>query len=132
MSTHELDLALKASDQVWLMDMATNVRTGTPEDLVLNGTFEQVFQRDSFEFDRETGTFKIHQNQGKQITLSGDKIPKYWTTRALEREGYIVTERESGGEVEATSVNGDFIWKVASSTKLHSIRELVEYLRNEM
>ncbi len=129
MSTHELDLALKASDQVWLMDMETSIRFGTPEDLVLNGTFEEIFQRDSFEFDRETGSFKIHQSRDQNITLSGDKVPKYWTTRALEREGYIVEEVAVEGEIQALDQNGSVIWKVEGKVSLDSIKELIEYLR---
>lgn len=130
MSTHELDLALKACDQVWLMDMATNVEYGTPEDLVLNGTFENVFQRESFEFDRETGSFKIHQNRDKNITLSGDKIPKYWTTRSLEREGYIVIEVEKGGEIKAHEQEGNTIWTINNMHRVKSIHELIVHLRN--
>lgn len=129
MSTHELDLALKACDQVWLMDMETHIKSGTPEDLVLNGTFENVFQRDSFEFDRETGSFKIHQNRNKQITLSGDKIPKYWTSRALEREGYIVEEVPENGEIETREQEGVIIWKAGDSRPFKSIKSLLIYLR---
>ncbi|MDZ7694178.1 MAG: hypothetical protein U5K69_24165 [Balneolaceae bacterium] len=130
MSTHELDLALKACDQVWLMDMETHIKSGTPEDLVLNGTFEKVFQRDSFEFDRETGSFKIHQNRNKKITLSGEKIPKYWTTRALEREGYIVEQVAKNGQIEAREMEGIICWKAGDSNKFTSIKELIAYLRD--
>ncbi|MDR8391809.1 ABC transporter ATP-binding protein [Aliifodinibius sp. S!AR15-10] len=129
MSTHELDLALKASDRVWLMNMQKDLCSGTPEDLVLNGTFEKVFQRDSFDFDRETGSFKIHQNQDKHITLSGDKVPTYWTTRALEREGYVVEVVESKGEVQALDEKGKMVWKVESSSPVTSVSALIEYLR---
>src|SRR5699024_2489758 len=59
-STHELDLALKAADALWLINREGKVITGTPEDLVLDGTFESVFEQDSFEFDRSTGSFKLH------------------------------------------------------------------------
>lgn len=131
MSTHELDLALKASDRVWLMDMAKEVRCGTPEDLVLNGTFEEVFRRDSFDFDRETGSFKIHQHQDKQITLSGDKVPTYWTTRALEREGYIVEQVPEGGEVRALEQNGKVTWQVRDSELIFSIGAMIKRLREK-
>lgn len=132
MSTHELDLALKASDQIWLMNMQKGIKTGVPEDLVLNGTFERVFQRDSFDFDRETGSFKIHQTRNKRIGLTGDKIPRYWTARALEREGFeVVQERgEEGITVHTTVKDGQHIWKTGpGKPELYSVRELIRYLR---
>ncbi|MFH5831834.1 ABC transporter ATP-binding protein [Halalkalibaculum sp. DA384] len=130
MSTHELDLALKASDQVWLMDRETDIRCGTPEDLVLNGSFEEVFQQESFDFDRKTGSFKIHQNCGRQITLSGDEVSKYWTTRALEREGFIVQEVDTEGKVQALNKDGELIWKVGNAPALSSVEALIQRLRS--
>lgn len=128
MSTHELDLALKASDQVWLMNMESGMQTGVPEDLVLNGTFGKVFHRDGFDFDRETGSFRIHRSGDKAITLSGEKVPKYWTGRALEREGFEVHESETEGMVHVMDRGERFIWR-AGGTELGSVRELIDFLR---
>ena len=130
MSTHELDLALKASDRVWLMDRETHLHAGTPEDLVLGGTFEQVFSRESFDFDRETGTFRVHRRQNGKITITGNKVAVYWTTRALEREGYRVEEKADGADIEASNSNGDYQWIIGGEINLHSVEELVDYIRN--
>jgi iron complex transport system ATP-binding protein len=91
LSTHELDLALQAADQVWLMNPGGAMKMGTPEDLVLNGTFEAVFGRDGFGFDKVTGTFRFHEAGEETVELIGSGHFAFWTQRALERHGFQVT-----------------------------------------
>lgn len=55
-STHELDLALQVADQIWLMDSAGQLVAGPPEELVLNGAFQQAFGKDGISFDIVTDT----------------------------------------------------------------------------
>ncbi len=133
LSTHELDLALKAGDRIWLMNREKELFKGVPEDLVLNGTFERVFRQDSFDFDRETGSFNIHRQQRREISLAGDTVPVFWTRRALEREGYKVSENGDAGITIYANVRGDgFGWKVASAggeKEIHSVKELIDILR---
>ena len=38
LSTHDLELALRVADKVWLMTKQGNVRTGLPEDLIVDST----------------------------------------------------------------------------------------------
>lgn len=129
MSTHELDLALKASDEIWLMNMKKGIATGVPEDLVLDGTFEAVFDRDSFDFDRETGSFRIHESPDKAISLSGDKVPVYWTARALEREGFEVNETGDKGRILALEQDGSEVWLLDGDLEFDSIDGLIRHLR---
>jgi iron complex transport system ATP-binding protein len=135
LSTHELDLALKAGDRIWLMNREKELFKGVPEDLVLNGTFEEVFKRDSFDFDIETGSFKIHQHNGKKVSLSGDTIPVFWTRRALEREGYHVTEgKNTTLSIVAEAGKDSFKWFINTPSgreqKAVSVSELVSILNN--
>jgi iron complex transport system ATP-binding protein len=96
LSTHELDLALQAADQIWLMLPNGQVDTGVPEDLVLDGRFEAAFNREGFNFDKSTGTFRIHAGHGQKINLVGHGPPAFWTRRALQREGYTICKENSG------------------------------------
>ena len=117
-STHELDLALKAADALWLINREGRVITGTPEDLVLDGTFEAVFEQDSFEFDRSTGSFKLHEPTKSPVYLYGDAVGLFWTRRALERSGYKV--KESNGtdvQVEVLQKEESFEWIISSRRK---------------
>lgn len=60
-STHELDLAMQTADTVWLMS-EQGVATGTPEELISSGAFQQAFADDSFTLISENGTLRFHLN----------------------------------------------------------------------
>ncbi|HAP58035.1 MAG TPA: ABC transporter ATP-binding protein [Cytophagales bacterium] len=91
LSTHELDLALQTADTIWLMHRDEAMRTGTPEDLVLSGMFEQVFKSNVFQFDKLSGSFKVVHSAKGEVSLTENGLHGVWTRRALEREGYEVT-----------------------------------------
>lgn len=132
LSTHELDLALKAADQLWLMDQGGKTHAGTPEDLVLSGIFESVFERDSFDFDRSTGSFTLHEPSRSPVCVQGDPVGVFWTRRALEREGYRV--KESNGtdlQVEVHAVDQNFEWRIVYQDEEHH-RDTVEGLLSEL
>ncbi|MDX1671810.1 MAG: ABC transporter ATP-binding protein [Balneolaceae bacterium] len=135
LSTHELDLALKAGDRIWLMNNEKDLMEGVPEDMVLDGTFEKAFARDSFDFDRATGSFNIHRKQDRKIVLEGDKVPVFWTERALEREGYrTVDRRDNIPAVHAEETKNGYRWMIIEGeerAELHSIQGLIEYLRTQ-
>lgn len=54
-STHEIDLAIRLADKLWLMNAGDSLQTGTPAELTSNGSIQSVFHGDSFGFDPETG-----------------------------------------------------------------------------
>ena len=90
LSTHDLDLALQSADQVWLLPNDGVLTKGAPEDIVLNGAFEAAFHKEGFAFDRTSGTFIIHNNKGRSISVNGEGASLFWTKRALLREGFSV------------------------------------------
>jgi iron complex transport system ATP-binding protein len=94
LSSHELDLALQAADQVWLLHADGHLSQGVPEDLVLNGSLEKAFDKAGFHFDKATGTFNIHRGQGPKIHLAGEGGLAFWTRRALQREGYAIADED--------------------------------------
>jgi len=86
-STHDLDLALRAADRVWLLPKDGALRTGAPEDLVLDGSFEAAFASEGVDFDPERGAFQVHRTTAGVVELGGEGLARHWTARALEREG---------------------------------------------
>jgi len=50
-STHELDLSLQFSDQLWLMDFNKSIINGKPTDLIANGAINAVFHHDDFDIN---------------------------------------------------------------------------------
>ncbi|MXV94772.1 MAG: ABC transporter ATP-binding protein [Gemmatimonadetes bacterium] len=92
LSTHDLELALRAADRVWLLPTGGPLATGAPEDLVLSGAFEAAFASEGVDFDRARGEFQVHRHFVGEVELVGDGLARYWTARALEREGVHVWE----------------------------------------
>jgi len=90
-ATHELDLALHTADLIWLATNEKSIGTGIPEDLVLDGTFDKVFQFKGF--DLRTGKVKHTPFRNVKIQLVGEGPTYLWTKNALERNGYEVGEK---------------------------------------
>lgn len=66
MSTHELDLALQTSDNIWLMSPRQGgVQTGTPDELINNNSIQKVFATHSFSFTGEGGSIRVNLNDNR-------------------------------------------------------------------
>jgi iron complex transport system ATP-binding protein len=129
LSTHDLDLALRCADQVWLMTQDGKINTGSPEDLVLSGAFGRAFASMGAHFDGETGTFSISAPSIGAVNLVGEGTTALWTARALEREGFHLdpmskTVIEVDGEQQRwkTTIGG-------TSTEHASIYHLLIFLK---
>jgi iron complex transport system ATP-binding protein len=119
LATHELDLALQTADVVWLIAQA-NIRQGIPEDLVLNGSFDEVFQFKGF--DLKTGKVQHAPFRKKTIQLEGNGPELLWTKNALERNGFEV------GTSGSTSLRvQDLSWRIENHT-FNTLQEVLTFL----
>ena len=70
-STHDLDLAMRSADRLWLMSPGGKIISGAPEDLVLSGDFQRVFTRDRITYDVMNGHFSVvGNNEGERVGYS--------------------------------------------------------------
>ena len=92
-STHELALALQTADVVWLATSQKSIRVGLPEDLVLDGTFDEVFQFKGF--DLKTGRVRQEPYRNTGVQLIGEGHAYLWTKNALERNGFHIDPNSS-------------------------------------
>lgn len=101
LSSHDLELALRHADRLWLMSGDGNLRAGAPEDLALRGELSAAFRSAGLHYDPLEGKFVSLQPRpgGREVALQGAGVAASWTRRALERGGYRVCE--SGGRREA-------------------------------
>ncbi len=104
LSTHDLDLALRSADKIWLLVAGQPLQVGVPEDLVLNGAFAAVFENEGVRFDPHTGSFRLDQTQVGVIRLVGEGLVALWTKRALERIGYQVVTEQTISSSETTEI----------------------------
>lgn len=59
LSTHDLELALRIADNIWLLDKEAGVVTGSPDHLSENGDISRYFDRPGVRFIPETKLFEI-------------------------------------------------------------------------
>ncbi len=134
-STHDLDLALRSADLLWLMAAGGTMHAGAPEDMILSGAFEDTFHSEGVAFDRQAGAFLINPQIQGQVALVGDGLLAHWTRRALERAGFAVNTQDAhkplcvsvyldhNRPVWQTSVNG-------TDQAHYCLYDLVRYVRN--
>lgn len=107
MATHELDLALQSADRIWLAGPDQPILDGFPEDLVLNGKIDEVFELKGF--DLKTGRLEKQLGKG-QVSLKGDGHSYLWTKNALERHGFAV---ENEAEIQIKIIETEPLqWKI--------------------
>lgn len=128
LSTHDLELALQIADKIWLMDQENGIRSGTPEDMSLNGDLSHFFARKGIVFDQDTGLFRVENELHRQVRLLGHG-PKYTMIRkALSRNG-IRASRLVESEITVEAVfEGISISTPEYATVVSSIEELLETL----
>lgn len=112
LATHELDLALQTADIVWLANGNT-ITKGVPEDLVLDGSFDKVFQFKGY--DLKTGRVQHEVYRKKTVTVVGDGALLLWTKNALERNGFEVT---TTGDLEVIISENEWRWNGKSYRQL--------------
>ena len=126
-STHELEMAIQAADNVWLINNHKELTVSSPEDLVLSGIFSKTFNGDQIYFNEDNGAFKI-QNKAKQaVHLTGEGKRFYWTKHALEKRHYFATNEKAAIRVIIKKESWTLI-KEDKTTECTSISELMRHL----
>jgi iron complex transport system ATP-binding protein len=95
LSTHDLELALRYADTLWLIDGQRQVHAGAPEDLALSGLLGATFAAEGLAFDLERGELVVGRGGDRPIRLEGDGIPAAWARRALQRAGFVIDAQAS-------------------------------------
>ncbi len=121
-ATHELDLALQTADHTWLATPEKKIKIGIPEDLVLDGSFDTIFQFKGY--DLKTGKIQRTFYRKTTIGLQGSDHEFLWTKNALEREGFFVSNT---GNIAVTI--SDQKWKIGNESFI-SIQKLLDRLKS--
>jgi iron complex transport system ATP-binding protein len=131
-STHDLATAMSQADKIWLLK-EQGLTEGAPEDLMLEGSFETLFDSKKVEFNSNDGSFTIRNEEKGRIIVRGNGIKKYWTEKALKRAGYGIVDSEPALEVEVPSPS-DSTWKCRTpglSEEFDSVYGLINWIRNK-
>ncbi|WP_344922935.1 ATP-binding cassette domain-containing protein [Streptosporangium oxazolinicum] len=87
-STHDLELALRVADRMWLIDPAGRLHTGTPEELTLREVIGASFDGGELAFDAASGMFVLRNGTGGTVRVLAEGLHVPLLERALAREGW--------------------------------------------
>lgn len=132
LSTHDLDLALRTADRIWLLPKGGALQVGAPEDLVLSGAFEAAFRGEGVTFDAYTGSFRGNIQPAGTVDLHGEGLPALWTERALERAGFCIVRNGTESPIRVETL-ADNQWQLTTPTQTQiydSVHALIAALQN--
>jgi iron complex transport system ATP-binding protein len=93
-STHDFNIALNQADKIWLL-LENALIEGSPEDLVLGGAFDNLFNPDIAGFNHADGTFSLKLEKRGELFVKGEGMTRNWTIKALARAGYSASDNFS-------------------------------------
>lgn len=84
-STHDIDLAIKYSDQILMFNDQKKLIIGMPEDLIINQSLSDLFKSQGLLFNTNEGSFSEPNFKECLIKIEADEITKKWLENALAR-----------------------------------------------
>ncbi len=131
LSTHDLDLALRSADRIWLLSKGGALQVGAPEELVLSGAFAEAFASEGVAFDERRGAFRITERlEAGEVKVTGEEIGALWTARALERCGFSVAENGDAAvlTIEVSRQDKRITWLLDAGGQRQSYSSLADLL----
>lgn len=134
LSTHDIDSAIQMADSLWLLSKGKDVRSGAPEDLIMDGTIGEFFSKESIVFNSNTGKLSAATSILRPIGVTGDFNSAYWVGNALVRNGFTPSGIQEGGtniicnspdDIQVTFPDG-------TTVKAASVAKLCEILANSI
>jgi len=124
LSTHDLNIALREVDKLWIIT-DDGFFQGAPEDAVLGGWLNRLFQNENIGFDLQEGEYFFKKDFKAKVKVEGDGLPLTWTLRALNRVGYqIVVKAEPDFHV----LVNDISWTLKSKERTQTFQSIYQLL----
>ena len=131
-STHDLQMAINRSDKIWLI-LDNELVEGAPEDLIIAGAFEHLFDNSAVSFNPGDGTFSFPNEEKGAMYLQGEGYLKLWTEKAIIRAGFTLVKEKQIPYIVTPSVNNKN-WQLITVNTLQefsSIYELITFISKE-
>jgi len=132
-SGHDLSLIMAQSDRIWMIADG-KIYDGAPEDMVLNGFMNKLFDDNGFVFSESDATFKPRNEFLAEVKINGEGIFRLWTEKAVNRAGFKGVSHKTSISVTVDRDNEGLYWICKSdnneSPKLRTVYELTKWLRN--
>jgi iron complex transport system ATP-binding protein len=125
-STHDLQMAISQSDKIWLI-LDNKLIEGAPEDLMIAGAFDNLFDSSAVQFNSEDGTFSLRSDKKGSIFIEGVGNKRHWTEMALNRAGYKVSEEKTFPFVVIPSESNNF-WQLSTHSSTQEFKSIYELI----
>jgi iron complex transport system ATP-binding protein len=132
-STHDLQSAVSQSDKIWLI-LDDQLKEGAPEDLMIEGAFDHLFESSHLRFNSADGSFSFKGAERVDFFVEGKGHVKHWTEEALKREGFKVVKEMTKPYIRLSSA-GKKTWTLESgdsSIEFFSVYDLIRYLSRKI
>lgn len=128
-STHDLNIAIEQADRIWLL-LNEGLIEGAPEDLMLRGSFNELFDSTIVRFNSVDGSFSFRKEERGSVYVEGDGPEKYWTVKAMARIGYRHSDENCGTVISVPCSNNQswVLKKNGCISEFSSILALVDAL----
>jgi iron complex transport system ATP-binding protein len=129
-STHDLQMAISQSDKIWLI-LDDKLIEGAPEDLLIEGAFDYLFETSPVKFNAEKGTFSFRMEDNGSIYIEGEGILKHWTEKAVNRAGFDISAVKTIPYIIVPSGKNSK-WQILTDTAVidfESIYEMIQWIR---
>jgi iron complex transport system ATP-binding protein len=131
LSTHDLDLAARIADNIWLLTPDT-LKQGAPEDFALNAGFDGIFADTGISYDYQNGTVESATKfTGKTALACADPNLRFWTCKALNRIQLEVADDSNAADLPLVkAADGKFVYCTYNTEKTFpTLYALSKYLR---
>jgi iron complex transport system ATP-binding protein len=127
-STHDFQTAVSESDKIWLI-LEDSFIEGAPEDLILNGSFETLFDASSVKFNSKNASFSFRKELRGTAKVEGQGMGKYWTEKALNRAGFQVVSDNTGITISIKAENNSNIWVLRTEKDIITFDSVYQLIR---
>ncbi|MDR3246560.1 MAG: ABC transporter ATP-binding protein [Prevotellaceae bacterium] len=127
LSTHDLDIAMRVADILWIMTKET-LNQGAPEDFSLKHGFGNIFTNTGISYNYDTGIIDAGICLTKEISLfCEDSNLNFWLNKAFNRLGFRISEQ---AKIFIEVKKDEFICKTENAEKIFSsVYELCREIR---
>ena len=129
-STHDFSVALNQTDKIWLITEKSFLE-GAPEDMMLRGAFDHLFESSVVGFNSLDGSFSFRIQSRGMIRIEGDGMLKKWTEKAVTRAGYSISQTQYSKLIKISDGISKK-WELVSDDfqgGFNSLYDLVAFLR---
>lgn len=129
-SSHDLNISMQIADKVWLMK-ENSIISGSPEDLIINNEFDDLFVNENLKFVKKTGQYYYQTTPLYTVGLKGDGTEFELTKTALNRIGFeVICNKDYKPNVTIVSSNSDKEWVFEKENNKFVFKSIYELLKN--